>query len=58
MVGVGGSNPLAPTSAIQTEGDINADLPNYVRQQLIGTDEFALGKESAARPHFFFVGAC
>jgi hypothetical protein len=32
-------------------------LPNYVRRQLIWPDEFALGKKSAARPHFFFVGA-
>jgi hypothetical protein len=32
-------------------------LPNYVHRQLIGPDEFALGKKSAARPHFFFVGA-
>jgi hypothetical protein len=31
-------------------------LPNYVHRQLNGPDEFALGKKSAARPHFFFVG--
>jgi hypothetical protein len=33
-------------------------LPNYVRWQLNGRDEFALAEKSAARPHFFFVGAC
>jgi hypothetical protein len=58
MVGVGGSNPLAPTIAMPIRGIEDAGLPNYVNWQLIGRDEFALAEESAARPHFFFVGAC
>jgi hypothetical protein len=57
MVGVGGSNPLAPTSATPDKGIEDVGLPNSVHRQLIGPDEFALAKKSAARPRFFFVGA-
>jgi hypothetical protein len=58
MVGVVGSNPIAPTSEMPIEGIEDVGLPNYVHRQLIGPDEFALAEKSAARPHFFFVGAC